>query len=254
MRFPARPLLIAHRGESHDAPENTLAAVRLAWERGAHAVEIDVHLSSDGELVVLHDFDTRRIGGSRTPVARQTAAALRAIDAGAWKHRRWRGEKIPLLSEVLATVPEHGRLFIEIKAGPACVPPLARLLAAGPLEPRQIVVMSFDVATVADAARAFSRSEVCLLLSARQWLPRGALARAIEQARAMGCRGLDLQTHRRLDAAVIEAAHAAGLRVYVWTVDRVPVARRLAEAGIDGITTNRRAWLAAQCFPASAKA
>ncbi len=112
--------IIAHRGASFDAPENTLAAIRLAWQQQADAVEIDVHLSRDRHLVAIHDFNTRKTTGRNRPVARQTLAQLRTLDAGQWKHPRWRGEKIPTLEEVLATVPPGKRLFIEIKARRRC--------------------------------------------------------------------------------------------------------------------------------------
>jgi glycerophosphoryl diester phosphodiesterase len=246
--MPAAPatLLIAHRGESYDAPENTRAAVNLAWERGARAVEIDARLSADGVLVVSHDPDTRRIGGPRRPIRRQTIAELRTLDAGAWKSRRWTGERLPLLREVLAGVPARGRLFVEMKEGPETVPPLADDLAAAKLDDRQVIVMSFLPQTVAAAARALPRCEICLLLRARDYLADGAFTRVLARARELGCHSLDVESHRRLTPAVIDATHAAGLALYVWTVNRVPTARRLAAAGIDGITTDRCAWMTAQ--------
>lgn len=246
---PAQPLLIAHRGESYDAPENTLAAVNLAWARGARAVEIDARMAADGALVVSHDPDTRRIGGPRRPIRRQTLAELRALDAGAWKHRRWTGERVPLLREVLATVPSHGRLFVEMKEGAETVLPLADDLAAAQLSPRQVIVMSFLPETVAAAARALPDCEVCLLLRARDYVPVGHLARAIDYARSLGAHSLDVECHRALDRVKIAAAHAAGLAVYVWTVNRVATARRLVAAGINGITTDRCAWMQAQMPP-----
>src|SRR5580698_8356847 len=97
--------IIAHRGSSFEAPENTLAAVNLAWRQRADAVEIDVHLSRDGRLVVIHDSNTRRTTGVNRKVARQTLAELHALDAGRWKGLTWLGEKIPSLEEVLASVP-----------------------------------------------------------------------------------------------------------------------------------------------------
>jgi glycerophosphoryl diester phosphodiesterase len=238
-----RTLLIAHRGESRDAPENTLAAIWLAWERGAPAVEIDVRRSADGDLMVIHDADTRRIGGPRRPVRAQATTELRTLDAGAWKHRRWRGERIPLLAEVLATVPACGRLLIEVKEGPECVPPLVDALASARIAPEQAVVLSFDASTAGAAAQALPRHEVALLLTARQWTPCGSLARALLRAQTLGCRALDVQAHRSLNAAVVGAVHAAGLLLYCWTVNRVSTAHRLAVAGLDGITTDRCAWL-----------
>jgi glycerophosphoryl diester phosphodiesterase len=237
------PLLIAHRGESYDAPENTLAAINLAWQRGARAVEIDGRLTRDGTLIVSHDPDSRRIGGPSRPIRQQTLAELRALDAGAWKNRRWTGERIPLMGEVLATVPRDGRVFVELKEGPDTVPPLADALAATKLDGRQVIVMSFLPETVQAAARAMSRCEICLLLRARDYLGRGKLAWAIELARKLGCQSLDVESHPRLGRTVVDAAHVAGLRIYVWTVNRVSTAQRLAAAGIDGITTDRCAWM-----------
>lgn len=240
------PLLIAHRGESRDAPENTLAAVRLAWERGARAVEVDVRRCAGGELVVIHDPDTRRIGGPARPVAALTVAELQAFDAGSWKHARWAGERVPLLRDVLTTVPRPGRLFVELKEGPECVPPLVALLRGTSLVARQVLVMSFLPATVEAAARALPGHEVALLLEARDCASETRLARSVERARALGCGAIDVEAHWQLGAGRVAAVHAAGLRLYVWTVDRPSTARRLAAAGVDGITTNRCAWLARQ--------
>lgn len=239
-------LLIAHRGESYDAPENTLAAIGLAWDRGATAVEIDARLCADGVLMVSHDPDTRRIGGTRRPIYRQTEAELRRLDAGAWKHARWAGARMPRLRDVLATVPTRGRLFIEMKEGAETVPPLQADLAQSRLRPAQATVMSFHEATVAAAVRALPENEVCLLLRARDYRTLQAWSHAIVRARQLGARSLDVEAHSRLNRTLITAAHTAGLNVYTWTVNRTPIARRLAAAGIDGITTDRRAWLAAQ--------
>jgi len=237
------PLIIAHRGESRDAPENTLGAICLAWERGARAVEIDVRRSTDGEVVVIHDADLRRVGRSRLTVAAATSAALRGVDVGTWKHRRWAGERVPLLADVLATVPPNGRLFVEIKTDPGIVPGLVRVMAACPLAPRQVLFMSFDRDTMAAVARALPAHEACLLLTARQLFGGDGVAGAVATARALGCTSIDVQTHRRVGRAVVEAVHAADLGLYVWTVNRVSTARRLAAAGIDGITTDRCAWM-----------
>src|SRR5262245_9603118 len=103
--------IIAHRGASHDAPENTLAAVRLAWEQGADAVEVDVHLSRDSRLVVIHDPTTKRTGNIRCRVLDRTFDELRRIDVGWWKGLRWERETIPCLESVIKTIPRNKRLF-----------------------------------------------------------------------------------------------------------------------------------------------
>jgi len=239
-----QPLLIAHRGESHDAPENTLAAINLAWQRGARSVEVDLRRSEDGELVVIHDVDTGRIGGPRRPVSSQTLAELRSLDAGSWKHSRWSGERIPLLTEVLMTVPSSGRLFLELKEGPDCVAPLVELLARNGIPDHKVAVLSFDVKTVEAARAALPTVEICQLLAARDWVPGSTRSREIAGATKRGCGSLGIQLHERLRPSTIQSVHTAGLGLYVWTVNRPVTARRLAASGIDGIATDRCAWLA----------
>lgn len=90
--------IIAHRGASHDALENTLAAVSLGWERNVDAVEMDVYLSKDNQIVVIHDKNTKRTAGHDGLVREMNWAQLRKLDAGSWKDRKFKGEPIPLLS------------------------------------------------------------------------------------------------------------------------------------------------------------
>src|SRR5689334_354029 len=108
-------LVVAHRGASHEAPENTLAAFRLAWEQGADAIEGDFYLTRDREIVCIHDDNTKRTSGEDLSVAASTLAQLRRLDVGRWKDPKWKGERIPTLTEVLATIPAGKRIFIEIK-------------------------------------------------------------------------------------------------------------------------------------------
>ena len=89
--------IIAHRGASHLAPENTLASVELAWKRGADAVEIDIWLTKDGRIVAIHDEDTERTTGRKWVIADHTLAELRRLDAGSWKDESYAGEPIPIL-------------------------------------------------------------------------------------------------------------------------------------------------------------
>lgn len=243
MPISSPTLLIAHRGESRDAPENTLAAVNLAWSRGARAVEIDVRSSADGRPVVIHDASTRRIGGPAKAVAAQTADQLRRLDAGLWKGRRWAGERIPFLEEVLETIPAGGRLFIELKEGPESARVVSDVLRARAFDPRQLLLMSFNEETVQHLSLARLGIDVCLLLEAKQWKRRGGLARAVQVAHEFGLAGLNLEVDRALNEAVIRGVHDARLAIHCWTVNRVSTARRLARAGIDGITTDRCAWM-----------
>ena len=125
--------IVAHRGASQDAPENTLAALRRAWQLGAESSEIDVRVSADGEVVLMHDADTRRIGGRDRPVVAQTLAELRELDVGAWKAPAFRGERIATLGEALDATPPGHMLFVELKTGAGDAAVLAAaILAADP--------------------------------------------------------------------------------------------------------------------------
>ena len=146
--------IVGHRGASFDAPENTVASVKLAWEQKADAAEFDVYLSKDGKIVVIHDATTKRTAGVDRKVAELTAAELRKLDVGKWKNAKFAGEPVPTLDEVLATVPVGKRVFIEVKCGPEIVPELDRVLKASTLKPEQTAVIAFSADVIAAAKKA----------------------------------------------------------------------------------------------------
>jgi glycerophosphoryl diester phosphodiesterase len=247
---PPAVAVVAHRGESADAPENTLAAFRLAWERNVSAIELDVHLTRDGRAVVSHDADTKRTTGVEKVIVESTLAELRALDAGRWKGERWAGERLPTLEDALATIPAGGRCFVEIKVGPEAVPAVRTAIRESGRKPGQFVIISFNLETVAEAKRQLPEIEAYYLASFRQdertgaWTP--SIDELIARARAARLDGLNLAFRGPVDSAAVRRIKAAGLGIYVWTVDDADVARRMAAAGVDGITTNRAAWLRAE--------
>jgi glycerophosphoryl diester phosphodiesterase len=239
--------IIAHRGASFDAPENTVAALRLGYEQGADAGELDLHLSQDGRIVVFHDADTARVSGHKQPVAAQTLAELRTHDAGQWG--KWKGsafaEKIPELAEALVLVPAGKRLFIEIKVGVDILPELERVIRASGLNAAQLPLITFDLEVARETKRRLPAHEVSWIVGYEADRS-PVVEELIKAAKAAGLDGLDLNFKYPMDAAFIQKVHAAGLKLYTWTVDDPGVARALAAAGIDGITTNRPGWLRAQ--------
>jgi glycerophosphoryl diester phosphodiesterase len=239
--------IIAHRGASHAAPENTLAAARLAWTEGADALELDVQLTADAQLAVVHDENMQRLAGSPLIVSQATMAELQRLDVGRWKDPRFAGEKIPTLGEMLAVVPAGKRVFIEVKNGPEAVPPLESCLRNVPLAAGQIVVISFDVAAAATAKKALPHRQTAWILDygARAGA-KPSFAEIIRRCREASLDALDLSASWPIDRTVVDQVHRAGLKLYVWTVDDPAVARRLAEAGVDGIATNRPGWLRKQ--------
>lgn len=242
--------LIAHRGESADAPENTLAAFRLAWERKVPTIELDVHLTRDNELIVSHDADTKRTAGVAKVIKESTFAELRQLDVGRWKAPRWAGETMPSLGEALATIPEEGKCFIEVKVGPEAVPALAEAVKKSGKRPEQLVVISFNAETIAEAKRKIPHLKAYYLTGFRKdketgaWTPN--VDELIAKAKEIRADALNLSAKGPIDRALVSKVKAAGLGMFVWTVDDATDARRLAEAGVDGITTNRAEWMRTQ--------
>ena len=239
--------LVAHRGESFDAPENTLAAFDLAWERDVTTIELDVHLTGDGRAILSHDANARRTTGVDRLIRQSTVEELRALDAGRWKGERWAGEKMPTLEEALAGIPPGRRCFIEIKEGPEAVPAVARAIEQAAKAPGQLVIISFNAETVAESKRRLPSIPALYLSSFRRDSTTGAWSPTVDEliatARRTGADGLDLSINGPVDAAFVERVKAAGLEMHVWTIDDPTVALRMARAGVDGITTNRAAWL-----------
>ncbi|WZO98565.1 glycerophosphodiester phosphodiesterase [Isosphaeraceae bacterium EP7] len=236
---------VAHRGESADAPENTMAAFQLAWERKVPAIELDVHLARDGSLVVIHDADAKRTTGVSRLIKESTRDELTSLDAGTWKAPRFSAERLPLLGEALTTIPDGSRCFIEVKVGPEAIPALVDAVRASGKKPEQLVIIAFNPETVAEAKRKLPELKAYFLASpkrndAGEWTP--GVASLIAKARELGADGLDLGA-AAVDAEWVKQIKGAGLGLYVWTVDSPDEARRLIDAGVDGITSNKPSWL-----------
>lgn len=238
--------IVAHRGASYDAPENTLPAVELAWEQGADAVEVDIHQTSDGNVVAIHDRDTWRVTGKRGVVAEMRLDQLLVLDAGAWKSARWSGTRIPTLEQVLETVRPGKMLVVEIKCSRDVLPELERVLdASGKRE--QVMLIAFDYDTISEAKQrmpdrpcywlyGFSESEAATY-GVRS--PDDLLDRVQRSA----LDGLDVRHNATWTAGLADALPQLGKALYVYTVNDADQARRLRDVGVAGITTDRPAFI-----------
>lgn len=240
-------IIIAHRGASHDAPENTLAAINLAWEQDVAAVEIDIHLSKDNKIVVIHDGNTHKTTGKNEDVVNQTLAELKQLDAGKYKGDRWRNERIPTLDEVLSTVPKGKRLFIEIKCRDTVLPILRETLQSASVRPEQITLIGFDLPLMTRAKKLMPGYEACFLYDFKKdvisghWKP--AAEDIVSAAQRAGVDGLDLFACDAVNEPLVKLVQNAGLTIYVWTVNDPTEAKRLHDLEIDGITSDRPLWL-----------
>jgi glycerophosphoryl diester phosphodiesterase len=226
----------AHRGASAKAPENTLAAFRLAHEMSADGVELDVQLTSDGEVVVIHDETLDRTTTGRGPVAARTLREIRTFDASNGR-KRYQGEPIPTLREVLDLVGPTGMsVNIELKNS---VEPYQGLeqavlkIVAGAGMAERVIYSSFNHISATQLARSSQPSRVGLLFS-------DVLAEPWDYAQRLDMAALHPHwKYVQFVPETIERCHALGLAINVWTVDSPDMVRRLADLGADAVITNR---------------
>ena len=237
----AGPLIVAHRGASGDAPENTLPAFRLAWEQKADAIEGDFHLTSDEQIVCWHDFDTEKRAGVKHVIAASTLAQIQVLDAGKWKGEKWIGTVAPTLAQSIATVPAGKKFYIEVKSGPETVPPLIEVLDLGALADEQIVMISFNRETVRTFKAARPHLTCNWLTSFREdeaGQMRPTAAELIATVQELNGDGVGFKGMAHIDQPFVDTLRAAGLGVHVWTINDSDDARRFRDLGVDSITTD----------------
>jgi glycerophosphoryl diester phosphodiesterase len=230
------PLWIAHRGAGKLAPENTLAAFRLAAGLGWRAFECDVKLSADGVPFLLHDDTLDRTTTGHGPAGERPWSELSRLDAGSWHSRAYTGEPIPSLDAVAAYARGQG-LALNLELKPAPGQDRATGVAAGaactrlwPGVAAPVLFSSFRPEALLGARAAASAIPRALLLDRLQpgWW---------EQAASLGCAAVVVQ-HRLVDAALVTRMHDSGLRALCYTVNDAAEAQRLLGLGIDGLITD----------------
>ncbi|MFD5397782.1 glycerophosphodiester phosphodiesterase [Streptomyces sp. NPDC127097] len=212
-------LTIGHRGMMGVEPENTLRSFVRAEQEGLDVIELDLHLSKDGSLVVMHDADVDRTTDGAGPIAERTLAELRELDAG-------RGERIPVFEEVVAAV--KAPLQAEIK-DVAAAQALAEVLRSRDLVGRVDVISFHDEALA--AIRTLLPGVRTALVGSRYG------ADVVDRALAVGATMLSLNI-RRLTLELVERAHAAQLKVVAWTVNTHDQLRLARGLGLDGVVTD----------------
>jgi glycerophosphoryl diester phosphodiesterase len=234
---------IAHRGASYIAPENTIASVKLGFELGAEAVEIDVHLSSDNRIMVIHDRNTRRIPGDKEFVVNETHSdELRKLDMGIWKGEEYKGEKMPFLEEIIPLIPSGRKLFVEFKTGPEILPYFKEVVEKNTAYRSRLVVISFNKDAIVGAKKLYPDIPAYWLLgNFNQY----SLDEAIQIALDYHLEGLNVH-YNLVDEAFMQKMDSAGLEVYAYTVNEPEMAKRLQAFNVKGITTDRPRWLREQ--------
>ena len=238
--------IIAHRGASYLAPENTMASVMLGWEKGAD-VEVDIHLSKDNRILVIHDASTKRTGKTDLNVKDTPSRELRKLDVGRFKAEKYAGEQIPFLADIIKTIPPGRKLYVEIKCGKEILPILEKLIIESS-KMSQIVIIGFDLETVTMSKELIDVPTYWLKGTEKEketekWIPHNP--QLVRIAKNKGLDGLDVH-YAGVTKEFIDAVKASGQKLYIWTVDNPDEAIRLVGLGVAGITTNRPQWLRQQ--------
>jgi glycerophosphoryl diester phosphodiesterase len=249
-----RPLIIGHRGSSAWAPENTLAAFRLAVEQGADGVEFDVRLSKDGQAVVIHDSTLERTAGLPLKVADLRAEELSKIDVGSWfnerrpgkAHRAYKNETVPTLERVLDLLKDfRGLIYIELKCKESDVERLSmevcRVIAHSPLLP-QMIVKSFKLGVIPRVRIACPQVQTAALFAPKimRYLRKGKhLVRIAEE---FGADHISLH-YSMVTRKLMRKVERSGLKVTIWTTDKDRWVRRGTRLGLFAIITNDPAKL-----------
>ncbi len=227
-------LNVAHRGASAVAPENTMAAFEKAVELGADAIELDLHVSRDGELVIIHDDTLDRTTDGQGPVHTRSLRELKQLDAGRWFSERFAGQRIPTLVEVLDRFAGKVPLALEIKAGSAFFRGIEEKVVSVLREHQvisKVAVASFDHHALLRLKELEPSLRTAALLVGRP-VSMPVIAEACKtDAMAMEC---SLMTKTEVDAC-----RAAGLQLVVWVVNEPARMRYFIDLGVDGIITDR---------------
>jgi glycerophosphoryl diester phosphodiesterase len=224
--------IIAHRGASYIAPENTVASANLAWKLAADAVECDIYLSSDGRIVVSHDASTRRMSGQNLIIKDTPSTELRKLDVGGIKSEIYKGEKMPFLEELIQTVPAGKELVVEIKCGPEVIPQLQETVSENSKDIK-FTFIGFDFSTISKTKAAFPGNPCYWLCS-----DSALFQKNIGQVKGAGLNGVSLG-NKIINQNTAAQVKGLGLELFAWTVDDPAEAKRLVALGVKGITTNR---------------
>ncbi len=226
--------IIAHRGASAYAPENTLAAFRLALEMGAKAIEFDVHQTRDGKLVVMHDDNFKRVAGRKLRVRRLNLSEARKFDVGSWFDPIYKKERLPTLEEVLGLIGRRAELYIEIKAGSRRYPGIegrvVDLVRKRGLAGRA-VISSFDHKALYEARALAPELRIGILMGLTPF------RLTVKSALKLDAESFHLSL-RKITPGRLKFAQERGLRVLVYTVNAAGDLERLEDMGVDGVFSN----------------
>lgn len=240
------PVLVAHRGASSEAPENTMASFNLAWQQGARLVEGDFWLTADEQIVCIHDPTTGRTAPDHPEcdVRLSRCADFTDYDVGRWKGEKYVGERIPLFAGILAAMPPESGIYVEIKQDlDRIIDVLLQTVAESPVDLSRITVISFNAGIVRRAKRLAPTLRALLLHDpdddGGQGAGRLSAGQLAQLALEVQADGIGLGNSARVDWNYARQLRHVGLELHVWTVNSLADALRFADLGFLSLTTDR---------------
>lgn len=232
---------VAHCGASYYAPENSLAAIKLAWELGADGAECDIQLTKDNQIVLWHDSNTERLTGQKLEIAKSNYSELNKLEIrlGPTNSAYFEGEHIPLLNDVLNATTKGQLLVIEIKCGNEIFPELQKVIKEY-WKTGSIAFIGFNFETISLAKANFPEVPCYYLSSSKE-----DVLKRIPDIKKNKLDGVDLNS-KIIDQQLVDELQKANTEIWCWTVDTVEEAIRMKELGVKTVTTNRPTWLKEQ--------
>lgn len=234
------PMIVAHRGASGEAPENTIPAFNLAWKQGADAIEGDFHLTKDGHVVCIHDANTKKVAGKNLVVKDTTLAELKKLDVGIKKGAAFKGTSIPTIGEVFETIPAEKKIYIEIKCGLEIISPLLREVSKSQLKKEQVVFICFNAKIIGAVKMEAPHFKAYWLSNVKQNQD-GSFTPSLEDSlatlRKVKADGMS-SSSSAVNDKFITKLQMTGFEHHVWTVNEIKVAQWFADQGTQSVTTD----------------
>lgn len=233
------PAIVAHRGASKAAPENTIPAFKLAWLKQADAIEADFLLTKDNHIVCIHDKSTNKVANKSLIINESSLAELRTIDVGIKHNEKFKGTVIPLISEVFATVPKQKKIYIEIKSGIEIIPHLIKEIDKSGLKDEQIVIICFNpiiLQTIKMQAPQYKTLWLCKIKK-RFGRISPSTESILSTLKTINADGVSTNKEY-ISEITVKKVIQNGHEYHAWTVDDAATATKLSKWGVKSITTN----------------
>lgn len=237
--------IIAHRGASFYAPENTMSAFKLAMQSKADGFEVDVHMTKDKKIVAIHDESTGRTGTKNFKLSNTKFSTLQKVDVGSWFGEKFKGEKIPLLEYIIESTPEDFDIYIEIKSDMKIVNIFYEFIQKYSVMKKRFFIMSFNYDLVYELKRLLPDFQILWIVEFGQNIP---LSKDMYKVVFDKLKNANLDGISTAGDLTHCLKMAKGIRennwiFNVWTVDNPHLAKRFLNIGVTSLTTNRPDWI-----------